>query len=97
MKQEDYQIKYSLTKFVPQSHHHLLHRSGGAAQIPGCEAISKGSCADQRFALPGTQSVGHSESAGQNRYLRQMAGQSAAFHPSGRAANDHRRRAADAA
>ena len=75
----------------------MLHRFGGAAQIPGREAVGKGSGGDQRFTLPGTRPVGDSESAGQNRYLRQMAGQSAAFHPSGRAANDHRRRAADAA
>ena len=31
----------------PQSHHHLLHRSGGSAQISGCEAIGKRSGADQ--------------------------------------------------
>ena len=82
---------------MPQSHHPLLHRSGGAAQIPGREAVGKGSGGDQRFTLPGTQSVSHSESAGQNRHLRQVAGKSAKVHPSGRVANDHRRRAADAA
>lgn len=47
----------------PQPHYHLLHRSGWAAQIPGREAIGKGSGTDQRFALPGTRSVGDSESA----------------------------------
>ena len=48
----------------PQSHHHLLHRSRGTAQIPGREAIGKGSGGDQRFTLSGTQSVSHSEFAG---------------------------------
>ena len=50
--------------YVVATHIDKHHRSGGTAQISGREAIGKGSGADQRFALPGTQSVGHSEPAG---------------------------------
>ena len=47
----------------PQSHRHLRHSTGLPAQIPGCEKLGEGSCSDQRHAVQGTQSFGHSESA----------------------------------
>ena len=49
---------------ISELSYHLFHRSGRAAQISGCEAVGKGSGADQRFALPGTLPVGDSESTG---------------------------------